>query len=332
MRDGSPRRPARRSGRNRLSRKGQAQRLGSMRYANDANAQHGNGWRKGVRAVCAGAWSALNPPTFVAVLSVPAIALLLTWVFAFGNEGHPLACIAYVASAYLLAVLCIAIAKGSPVKRAKSFAERSATAKRLMEDRSYRQRSSAKMSLAIDALWAVANLTAGVLEASVWLITLGVYYMLLSLMRGVVMSRMRSSLMQGDAVAMRVCGIAMIASALALSGIVTLTMKGQGGFSYDGYFIYAVAAFAFYSLTIAVVNYVRSRNASTEMERMLARINLSVALVSMFALEAAMFVEFGTAQDSDARFILSVLTGAVVAAALVFMGAVSIKESGKERA
>lgn len=51
----------------------------------------------------------------------------------------------------------------------------------------------------------------------------------------------------------------LLLSAFVLSGIVCLVMKGEGGFAYEGYLIYAVAAFAFYSLIVSIVNYARLR-------------------------------------------------------------------------
>lgn len=50
-------------------------------------------------------------------------------------------------------------------------------AKRAIHDKRYRRYLAVKMGFAIDAVWAVANLVLGVLQASIWFITLGAYYM-----------------------------------------------------------------------------------------------------------------------------------------------------------
>lgn len=277
-------------------------------------------------------WKALNPPTPIAVLAAPIIAGLMAWVFLLGNESSPLAYAAYVLSAYLLTVLCIAIVRKRPVAQARSLVSRSERGARMMEDASYRRRASMSAGLAIDAVWATANLGIGIFEASVWPITLGVYYLLLSTMRGLVVSHMRESqsvpLKRARRIS-RACGIMTIASTLALSGMVTLVMRGEGGFSYDGFLIYAAAAFAFYSLASSIAQRIRARKAKDLLVLTSARINLSVALVSMFALEIAMFAAFGSDGDAELQFVLPIITGAAIALANIAMGVRSIRSANQ---
>lgn len=49
----------------------------------------------------------------------------------------------------------------------------------------------------------------------------------------------------------------LLLSVFVLSGIVTLVMKDVGNFEYHEYMVYAMATFAFYSLTTSIISYVK---------------------------------------------------------------------------
>lgn len=267
------------------------------------------------------------PPGFVIALAVPAICAMMAWVFLLGNESSPLAYAAYAASAYLLTVLCLWVWRRFPRNGVRSLAARSVIAERAIADEGYRRRLFVSGGLAVDAAWAAANLVGGACFASVWLVTLGAYYLVFAVMRGVLLLRMRRADGQRrceERGMERLCGVLLLLSTFVLSGIVCLVMRGEGTFEYEGVLIYAVALFAFYSLISAIVNYVRKRKHDDVLVVLNCRINLAIALVSIFALEVAMLAEFGTAADADLQFVMPIITGAAIAAVLVGMGICSI--------
>lgn len=307
------------------------------------------------------------PPAPVAALALPAIALMMAWVFLLGNEGSPLAYAAYAVSAYLLIVACVFAVRHFPKESIRRLAGKNEFILRVLDDAEYRRRVFVSGGVAIDVIWAAANLIGGVCLASIWLVTLGVYYLLLAVMRGTVLHRMRhfgnsgrfndrcfseedhaeegsfeeeptnnrrfssSDIDSKMRSIQNLCGILLLLSAFVLSGIVCLVMLGHGVFAYRGLLIYAVAAFAFYSLTSAIVNYARLRRHSNVLVVLNCRINLAVALVSIFAMEVAMLAEFSTSPTAAINFFAPVLTGAAVAAALVVMGALSIAGAKRHR-
>lgn len=200
-------------------------------------------------------------------------------------------------------------------------------ANRAIHDKRYRRYLAVKTGFAIDAVWAVTNLVLGVLQASIWFITLGAYYMVFGVMRVLLMSRLkdgpgepRSSLRRLE----RTCGIMLLASIFVLSGIVTLVMKDLGGFAYNEILIYAMATFAFYSLISSIVSYVKLRKRDDVIAITNSRVNLAIALVSIFAVEIAMLTAFGTAEDAQLRFVMPILTGTAIAVVVGFLGVRSI--------
>lgn len=271
---------------------------------------------------------ALDPPPVVVALAVPAIGVLMAWVFLLDNEGHPLSYGAYMLSAYLLVVLCAWAVRHFPRKGLRALAAKSRVAGRAMDDADYRRRLFVSFGVFVDVLWAAVNLIGGVLAPSVWLITLGAFYLLCAIMRAAVFRHI-GSLDAGKtkqvAVVERLCGVLLLLSVFVLSGIVCLVMKGEGGFAYEGYLVYAVAAFAFYSLIVSIVNYARLRRHEDRLVIMNCRINLAVALVSIFALEVAMLAQFSTASDADLNFFAPIATGTVIALVIAAMGIRSLK-------
>lgn len=175
--------------------------------------------------------------------------------------------------------------------------------------------------------WAAANLKGGALFASVRLATLGAYYLMFAIMRGVPLHHMQrdgSLNERGEHGVERLRGVLFLLSTFVLSGIVCSAMRGEGTFAYGSVLIYAVALFALYSLVSAVVNHVRKRKRDDVLVVLNCHINLAISLVSMFALEVAMLAEFGASADADFQFAMPIITGAAIAIVLVAMGVRSI--------
>ncbi len=195
----------------------------------------------------------------------------------------------------------------------------------------YRRLLGMKVGFVVDAVWAVANLTLGILQASVWFITLGAYYMIFSIIR---MMLLLSSRWKPDIHAdtprriERFCGIMLLVSIFILSGIVTLVMKDLGGYEYGGVLIYAMATFAFYSLTSSIVSFVKLRKCDDIIAIVNSRVNLAIALVSIFAVEIAMLTAFGTAEDAQLKFVMPILSGASIAIVIGFLGVRSVLGNG----
>lgn len=116
----------------------------------------------------------------------------------------------------------------------------------------------------------------------------------------------------------------LLLSVFVLSGIVTLVMKDVGNFEYHEYMVYAMATFAFYSLTTSIISYVKMRKNGDVVAITNSRVNLAIALVSIFAVEIALLTVFGTAEDAQLRFIMPILTGTGIAITIVFLETRSI--------
>lgn len=273
------------------------------------------------------------PPGVVVALGVPVTAVLMYWVFGLGNQANPLSYVAYIVSAYAAIIACVFVARGRPAQCVSALARKSERIARLIDDKDYRAVVGVHASLAIDGLWAAANFAMGAVSGSLWFVTLAAYYLLNVLMRAVLVRRIRSR--SNQEVARReqrtclACGVLIVASVLAVSGIVILVMREQGGFSYGGTLIYAVALYAFYALIKGIIKAVTYRTHANPVLFAVMSVNLATALVSVFALEVAMLAAFDTAENELSRTLMLSITGLVVGLLVVAVGMWLIVRSAK---
>ena len=196
-----------------------------------------------------------------------------------------------------------------------------------MDDEDLRRRLFVFIGVVVDVLWALGNLVLGIAWLSVWFITLGIYYLVFGLMRGALLYELRKSAActtSEQARVSRICGIMLIASVLVLSGIVTLIMIGEGSIRYDKITVIAVATFTFFSLISSIVGLVRLRSHENLLVGTNCRVNLAIALVSLFTLEIGMFSAYATADDADLVFVMPIITGAAIASVLCIMGVITV--------
>ena len=105
------------------------------------------------------------------------------------------------------------------------------------------------------------------------------------------------------------------------------------GFSYAGWTIFAYAAYAFYKITMSVINLFRAKKQDDLTVQAVRNINLTDAAVSILALQTALLASFQTDEVNISLF--NTLTGIAVSAVSVTLGIVMIvrgvKAMRKER-
>ncbi|HIY84285.1 MAG TPA: hypothetical protein H9823_10650 [Candidatus Rubneribacter avistercoris] len=266
-------------------------------------------------------------PAPVAALCPFAIAVLMAWVFLSDNRHGPLAYAVYIASAWCLAALVVAAVRGRPARFVNGLLHRNERIAHIVDDGSRRCALGNAVSLVVDAAWAAGNLAYGARAASWWFVTLGVYYLLLLLMRAALLHDLRCGDDARTAAATRFCGVLIGALALVVSGFVTLVSHSQGGFAYPGIVIYAVAAYTFFSLGVSIAGIVSSRRCGRQSMFAVSGVNLSGALVSILTLEMAMMSLFGAREDPLLVLLANALTGAGVAVGNIAVGVALVRKS-----
>lgn len=273
----------------------------------------------------------LFPPVWVIVLTsvigFPAMVISLEFL----SGTNPVSYISYVLSAYALTVLCANFPRakkrckelihGDEVKiiiSFRKFMRRYKYTSMYLDDIEFRARVSLYSGLAVNMIYAVFKCATGVMFRSSWLWAIGIYYVMLSAIRFTLLRNVRITDRKEHGFekkiheykSARLCGIMMFALNAAMTGMTFQMIWQNRSYEYKGYIIYISAMYAFYSLITAVVNavkFAKRNNAILSAAKILA---LAGALMSMFALQTAMFSAFGGGEELQ-RLMNTVTGGAV---------------------
>lgn len=167
------------------------------------------------------------------------------------------------------------------------------------------------------------------LERSVWFLVLAIYYVSLAIVRGGILTyrKKEGRDTQAQLRAYKRCGSFLIIISLALSIAVIQMVYINRTFSYAGLAIYAVAAYAFYKITIAIMNLVKYKKDADFSQRAVININLANAMVSMLALQTALLSQFGTGETN--KQIFNALSGSFVCLFTLGMGIFMVIRASK---
>lgn len=244
------------------------------------------------------------------------VSLYLTFCI-FGDDS-PFAYVSYVLSAYALTVLVAAVVPLFPA--ARRMVHRVPLAHRYMTDQYFKVRYGLMLSFFINLCYGGFKLICAMWYVSFWDGALAFYYILLCTVRLYLIRRVPSGAEGRDlARELRYCratGIFLFGLDLALSIIATQIVRDGYGSNYTGMLIYVAAMYAFYSLTIAIVNAVRYRRLHSPVLSAAKAVNLTTALVSIFNLETAMIAQFG-ADQVYFRLVMTACTAFAVCAGVL---------------
>lgn len=273
----------------------------------------------------------LFPPVWVIVLSAvigfPAMVICLKS----SREIKAVSYISYVLSAYALTVLCTNFPRakrrcgelihGDEVKIIVSFRKfmrRYKYTSMYLDNIEFRARISLYCGLAVNMFYAVFKCATGVIFRSAWLWAIGIYYVMLSAIRFTLLRNVRITDRKEHSEkrkiheykSARLCGIMMLALNTAMAGMTFQMIWQNRSYEYKGYIIYISALYAFYSLIMAVINVVKFAKIKNPILSAAKALALAGALMSIFALQTAMFSSFGG--DEEFQRTMNTVTGGTV--------------------
>ena len=270
------------------------------------------------------------------VLLVAICAVALVTIFVKGWEAVPMAYVVYVLAFYTLTVACIACSEVIPMyyKNIKQKIYSTQLGNQYMTDVAFKTHVSLCRSLVINLLYVAVNLLSGIWYHTAWFIIFAVYYGILAIMRFLLVRYVNRHEIGENRLEelkrARLCAIILLAINLVLSGAVLMILYQDRGFTYNSILIYVVALYTFYSTTVAIVNMVKYRKYKSPVMSMAKIINLAASLVSMLALETAMFAQFGQDMAVENQRIMIIATGAGVSVVIVTMAVYMIVQAAQE--
>lgn len=198
---------------------------------------------------------------------------------------------------------------------------------KLLEDYGYRTIVFSVFSFILNITYISFVLIMAIISKTAWYFIITIYYVVLAFMKGNVFhSKRKYGTEIKEARAMRFSGIIFVVMTIIFSGVIVLIYKANHYFEYAGLLIYAVAAFTFYKLTLAIYNIFKARKYDNLYIQNIRNINLTNALISIIILQVAMFQAFSPSSNSG---IANALTGAGVGLIILFLGIHMIIKANK---
>lgn len=198
---------------------------------------------------------------------------------------------------------------------------------RVAKDYRYRTVLFTYSSLGANLIFAFGNGIFGIINHSVWFGALSAYYIVLSIMRFIVIQYERrisilektQNMQQQELSVYQNCGILFILLTIALGASVIQMVYFDKGYSYPGTLIFAVAAYTFYKIVLAIINIVKAGRLKSPLLMTIRYIGYADAVVSMLSLQTAMIVSFGSVNTMSSKRMNS-LTGGLTCLMILIMG------------
>ena len=161
-------------------------------------------------------------------------------------------------------------------------------------------------SLLFNIAFATYHLVMGLVTRSWWLLTLGSYYLVLSVVRFVVL-RSKS----GERFISKFTGWMLILLSILLVGTVILSVVRDRGHELHMIVMIALATYAFTKITIATIKFIKVRRSTSATLITLRNISFADAFVSIFALQRSMLVSFEGMTEAEIVIMNATLGSAV---------------------
>ena len=161
-------------------------------------------------------------------------------------------------------------------------------------------------SLMFNISFATYHLVLGLVTSSWWLLTLGSYYLVLSVVRFVVLqTKLKERFIT------KFTGWMLILLSIPLIGTVILSVVRDRGHEHHMIVMIAMAAYAFTKITLATIKLIKARRSTSATLITLRNISFADAFVSIFALQRSMLVSFEGMTEAEIVIMNATLGSAV---------------------
>ena len=201
----------------------------------------------------------------------------------------------------------------------------------LMRNYSFRTIVFAFFSFLMSIAFGVLNGYKGIALQSIWFGALAAYYVFLALLRGGVLIHKRrrgENDELSNAKTYRNCGIILLVLNAALSSAIAQMIFDNQAFSYADWTIFAYAAYAFFKITMSIINLFRAKKQDDLIIMAIRNVNFIDAAVSILALQTALLHTFTTGDVDISLF--NTLTGIAVSTVSISLAVLMTRKGYKQ--
>lgn len=206
----------------------------------------------------------------------------------------------------------------------------------LLENYGFRSVIFAIGSFIMSIAFSVFNAYMGIMNSSIWYGALASYYIALAFLRGGILTYHKGRIRKKNinykdelqkAKIYRNSGIILLILNVALSSAIAQMIFDSAHFTYVGLTIFAFATYAFYKITMSIINTFRANKQSDLTIKAMSNVNLADATVSILALQTALLITFDEGSVNISLF--NTLTGIAVSAFSIGLGIYMIVKANK---
>ena len=254
----------------------------------------------------------LHPPKWVLLTLPPIVFAALTYVLLKGKNSMP-AYMIYCMSAYCLTIWILPLPR--LFRKAKEAMMHRLTGTvfggKYIGDLAFRGSVSIYQGMMVNFLYVVFRIFVGIRYASVWFLTIAIYYLLLGIMRLSLILSYRNRSVKAELRCYRRTAWLLFLLNIPMGGMIVLMVLTDSGYSYPGYVIYLSALYTFYTIILAIVNLVKFRKLGSPILSAAKVLNFVAALMSLLGLQTAMLSQFSTEGEAFRRRMNAITGGGV---------------------
>ena len=273
----------------------------------------------------------LHPPKWVLLTLPPIVFAELAYVLLKGKNSMP-AYMIYCMSAYCLTIWVLPLPRLFRKAKANMIHRLTGTVfgEKYIGDLAFRGSVSIYQGMMVNFLYVVFRILVGIRYASVWFLTIAIYYLLLGIMRLSLILSYRNRSVKSELRCYRRTAWLLFLLNIPMGGMIVLMVLTDSGYSYPGYVIYLSALYTFYTIILAIVNLVKFRKLGSPILSAAKVLNFVAALMSLLGLQTAMISQFST-KGEDFRRRMNAITGGGVWFSVILIAVYMLLHSRKKK-
>ena len=183
-------------------------------------------------------------------------------------------------------------------------------------------------SFYINLIFALFSCILGIISNSIWFLTVGAYYIILSVMKVSVIA-FSSKNKKNEVFIMKFTGIMIFVLSVILCMIVYMTILHEKATKHHEIVMITIALYAFTKLTLAIIGVVKCRKDNSPYKKTLQSIAFTDSIVSIYSLQRSMLVSFEGTEPSDIT-LMNTLSGIGMCIIVIFIG-LNLINGGKKK-
>lgn len=220
-----------------------------------------------------------------------------------------------------------------PKQIAVSILTKTELGKTIVVDQRYRIILFAAAAFVFNLLYALYHCILGIINSSLWFISLCAFYGILATTRfsAVLCERNHRKLPSDDMElsVMKLSGVLLIVLGIVLATVNYISLAQNIATKYEEIIMITIATYTFYKITMAIVKAIKQYKNPSPLLRTLRNISYAEVSASILTLQRSMLVSFGSMDKKQICF-MNAMTGAAVCLFVLILGLSMIAKSKKK--